>query len=598
MEALDTISLAILVGAALVLAGIVSSLVAMRFGAPLLLVFLLIGMLAGESGPGGIKFDDVAMVYTVGSVALALIIFDGGLRTRFSVFRSVLAPSMLLATVGVVVTAALTAPAAVYALGLTWTEGLLVGAIVGSTDAAAVFFLLHAKGLHLRPRVAATIETESATNDPAAILMTLVLVEILLIGQKPWMDMAAMLTWQAVVGGTVGLLGGTALLLMVNRLNLAPGLYPPLVTAGALAIFGLCQTLQASGFVAVYVAGLLVGNQHMRNRASTIAFLDAATWLGQIVMFTLLGLLAWPQTLGDRVFPALFVAVVLTFLARPAAVVLCLLPFGFSLKEKTFISWVGLRGSVSVFLASIPLLVGLPNAQVYFDVGFVVVLISLLVQGWTIAPSAHWLGLARSRPDPFKARVELELPGQRNQELVGYPVVHGSPYLRSRMTPRWAKLSLVVRDERVLTPEEAADIREGDHVYFLAPPEKAAGLDRLFAEAPPASADAELVEDFFVPGDVKLGALAEIYGVTVEQSEAETTLADMFAKWRNRAPRIGDTVPLGQVVLVAHTVLENRVVTVGLQLAEPDPVRPKTALGRAIAIARLTRRRLRAMTRR
>jgi cell volume regulation protein A len=598
MAELDSISIAILVGAALVLTGIVSSLVAMRFGAPLLLIFLLIGMLAGESGPGGIKFDDVALVYTVGSVALALIIFDGGLRTRVGVFRSVLAPSMLLASAGVVVTAALTAPAAVYALGLTWTEGLLVGAIVGSTDAAAVFFLLHAKGLHLRPRVAATIETESATNDPAAILMTLVLVEILLIGQKPWMDMVALLTWQAAIGGTVGLLGGMAVLFMVNRLTLAPGLYPPLVAAGALAIFGLCQTLQASGFVAVYVAGLLIGNQHMRNRAATIAFLDAATWLGQIVMFVLLGLLAWPQTLWGRVAPALFVVIVLTFIARPVAVFLCLWPFDFSLKEKTFVSWVGLRGSVSVFLASIPLLVGLPNAQVYFDVGFVVVLISLLVQGWTIAPFAHQLGLARSRPDPFKARVELELPGQRNQELVGYPVVHGSPYLSSGMTPGWAKLSLVVRDERVLTPEEAAGIREGDHVYFLAPPEKAAGLDRLFAEAPPARADAELVEDFFVPGDATLGALGEIYGVTVEQSEAATTLADMFAKWRNRPPRVGDTVPLGEVVLVAHTVLEGRVTTVGLQLAAPEPARPRTPLGRALAMARLLRMRLRSMARR
>jgi len=598
MEALDTISIAILVGAALVLAGIVSSLVAMRFGAPLLLIFLLIGMLAGESGPGGIKFDDVALVYTVGSVALALIIFDGGLRTRFSVFRSVLAPSMLLATGGVVVTAALTAPAAVFALGLSWTEGLLVGAIVGSTDAAAVFFLLHAKGLHLRPRVAATIETESATNDPAAILMTLVLVEILLIGQRPWTDMVALLTWQAVIGATLGLLGGLAIVFLVNRLTLAQGLYAPLVAAGALAIFGLCQTVQASGFVAVYVAGLLVGNQHMRNRAATIAFLDAATWLGQIVMFVLLGLLAWPQTLWGRIAPALFVALILTFLARPAAVFLCLWPFGFTLKEKTFISWVGLRGSVSVFLASIPLLVGLPNAQVYFDVGFVVVLISLLVQGWTIAPAAHQLGVARSRPDVIARRTELDLPGQLEQELVGYPVMQGSPYLRSGITPGWAKLSLVVRDERVLTPEEAGAIREGDHVYFLAPAQKAVGLDRLFAEAPPASADAELVEDFFVPGDATLGALGEIYGVTVEQAEAATTLADMFAKWRNRPPRVGDTVPLGQVVLVAHTVLESRVTMVGLQLAEPDPVRPKTPLGRALAIARLTRRRLRSLTRR
>jgi cell volume regulation protein A len=597
MAALDSISLTIFLGAILVLAGIISSLVSMRFGAPLLLIFLLIGMLAGEAGPGGIRFDDVGLVYAVGSVALALIIFDGGLRTRFAVFRSVLPPASLLATVGVVITAALTAPAAVYALGLSWTEGLLVGAIVGSTDAAAVFFLLHAKGLRLRPRVAATIEIESATNDPAAILMTLVMVEVLLIGQKPWMDMIAMLIWQAVAGGALGLLGGRAIVFVVNRLTLAQGLYAPLVAAGALTIFGLCQTIQASGFVAVYLAGLLVGNGHMRNHNATIAFFDAATWLGQIVMFVLLGLLAWPTMLLDRLVPAMIVALMLTLVARPAAIFLCMWPFDFNFREKVFISWVGLRGSVSVFLASIPLLVGLPNAQVYFDIGFVVVLISLLVQGWTIASAAHWLGIARKRSDPFKARVELELPGQRAQELVGYPVVHGSPYLRSGMTPRWAKLALVVRQERVLTPEEAGSVHEGDHVYFLAPQEKAPGLDRLFADAPPASPDNSLVEDFFVPGDATLGALAEIYGLTIPSEKAATTLADFFAEHFKRPSRAIDAIRLGPVVLVAQTVTDGKVVIVGLQLAEPEPV-PRTTLDRTKAEMRRRLRRLRARMRR
>jgi cell volume regulation protein A len=590
MEALDSISVAILVAASLVLTGIVSSLVAMRFGAPLLLIFLLIGMLAGESGPGGIKFDDVTLVYTVGSVALALIIFDGGLRTRFAVFRSVLPPSIMLASVGVIVTALLTAPAAVYALDLTWIEGILVGAIVGSTDAAAVFFLLHAKGLHLRPRVTATIEVESATNDPAAILITLVLVEILLLGHKPVLDTIALMTWQIIVGGTVGALGGMATVYLVNRLTLAQGLYAPLVTAGALAIFGLCQTIHASGFVAVYVAGLLIGNRHMRNRNPTIAFLDAATWLGQIVMFVLLGLLAWPTTLVDRFLPALLVVLVLTFIARPAAVFLCLWPFEFNLREKTFISWVGLRGSVSVFLASIPLLVGLPNAQVYFDVGFVVVLLSLLVQGWTVAASAHWLGVARSRPDVSARRIELDLPGQLEQELVGYPVIGGSPYLRRGIRPSWAKPTLVVRDDHVLTPEEAGDVREGDHIYFLAPPDRAPALDRFFVEG---AQGPMVVEDFFVPGDATLGALAEIYGAPIDPADAGLSLADFFAKRLDRAARNTDVIPLGAVALVAHTVVDGRVTTVGLQLAEPDPVRPKTVLGRVRAVLRFVRMKLR-----
>src|SRR5437868_3230103 len=197
MASIDSVSITILFGAILVLAGIMSSLVALRFGAPLLLVFLLVGMLAGESGIGGIRFDDVRLAYTVGSVALGLILFDGGLRTRLATFRSVLAPAGLLATVGVLVTAALTAPMAVFALGLTWTEGFLVGAMVASTDAAAVFFLIHAKGLRLRPRVAATLEVESATNDPFAIFLTIVLIEILLVGSKPWGEIAKLLLQEA-----------------------------------------------------------------------------------------------------------------------------------------------------------------------------------------------------------------------------------------------------------------------------------------------------------------------------------------------------------------------------------------------------------------
>ncbi len=571
MAALAEINIVILLGTVLVLAGILSSLIALRFGAPLLLIFLVIGMLAGESGPGGIKFDDVQLVYLVGSVALALIIFDGGLRTRFAVFRSVLGPASVLATIGVVLTAALTAPAAVYVLGLNWTEALLVGAIVGSTDAAAVFFLLNSRGLRLRPRISATIEIESATNDPAAILMTIVLVEILLIGQKPWPEIAGLLVWQAVIGGTVGVAGGALIVHALNRLPLQQGLHAPFVAAGALAIFGFAQWIGASGFLAAYLAGLVVGNRVTRGHGAIVAFLEAATWLGQIVMFVLLGLLAWPYTLVERFVPALLVALMLTFVARPVAIFTCLAPFGYTMREKTFIAWVGLRGSVSVFLASIPLLVGLPNSHAYFDIGFVVVLLSLLVQGWTIAPAARWLRIAKKRADPFKARVELDLPGQRTHELVGYPVTAGSPYLRGGILPSWAKLALVVRDEKVMTPEEARGVYEGDHVYLLAPQEKAASLDRFFANLPPPSSpDPQLLGDFFVSGSTALGALSDIYGIAVEPDQRTMTVADLFEKRLGRTPHAGDRLWLGEVALVVHRVKDNQALTVGLQLAEEE----------------------------
>jgi cell volume regulation protein A len=583
MASLDTVSLGILIGALLVLAGILSSLVALRFGAPLLLVFLVVGMLAGQEGPGGIKFDDVRLAYIVGSVALALILFDGGLRTRFATFRSVLAPSLTLATIGVMLTAALTAPVARYALGLGWTESLLVGSVVASTDAAAVFFLIHARGLRLRPRVSATLEIESGTNDPFAIFLTLLLVELLLYGPQPWWSIAIGLIAKAFGGALIGILGGRGIVLVLNRLALPQGLHAPFVATGALVVFGLSEAIHSSGFLAVYVAGLVVGNRPTRAHNSVVAFLDAATWLAQIGMFLLLGLLVWPERLPEHALAALAVVLTLMLVARPLAVFLCLAPFRFSWREKLFISWVGLRGAVGIFLASIPLMVGLPGALLYFDVGFVVVLVSLLVQGWTIAAAAHRLHIALPRAGRALRRVELDLPGQLSQELVGYAVHANNPYLRRRIVPSWAKLMLVVRRERVLTAGEAGDIREGDHVYFLAPPEKAQALDRFFVDMPPPAApDPRLLGDFFVGGEVTLGALAEIYGIAVAPQDAATTLADHLTDALGHVPRPNDVLALGAITLVVQKVVDGRAVSIGLQLAEPDPVvdAPKTTLGK------------------
>src|SRR5437867_9561985 len=337
MAALDAISIGILFGALLVLAGIMSSLVAMRFGAPLLLVFLIVGMLAGEGGPGGIQFADVHTAYVVGSIALALILFDGGLRTRFATFRSVLAPAVTLVTVGVLVTAALTAPVAKFLLGMTWTEALLVGAVIASTDAAAVFFLIHARGLRLRPRVAATLEVESGSNDPFAVLLTVILVEFLTVGDRSWQHVLSVLAEQAALGTLIGILGGHVIVIVLNRLALAQGLHAPFVATSALVIFALAAALHASGFLAVYLAGLVVGNRPTRAHNTVVVFLDAVTWLAQIVMFVLLGLLVWPMRLVDSIFPALAVAVVLMFIARPAAVFACLAPFRFAWRGKAFI---------------------------------------------------------------------------------------------------------------------------------------------------------------------------------------------------------------------------------------------------------------------
>ena len=571
MGSLDAISIGILLGGLLVLAGIMSSLVAMRFGAPLLLVFLVVGMLAGESGPLGLKFDDVRTTYAVGSIALALILFDGGLRTRFATFRSVLGPAITLATAGVLLTAAITAPIAAVLFDLRWIEGLLVGAVVASTDAAAVFFLMHARGLRVRPRVSATLEVESGSNDPFAVLLTMLLVEFLAVGDRSWQHVVQVLAEQAILGTIIGVLGGRAMVLVLNRLNLAQGLHAPFVATGAVVIFGLAAAVHASGFLAVYLAGLVVGNRRTRAHNTVVAFLDAVTWLAQIVMFVLLGLLAWPDRLAAHALPALAVALTLMIFARPAAVFLCLAPFRFSWREKLFISWVGLRGAVGIFLASIPLLVDLPKAYLYFDIAFVVVLVSLLVQGWTIAAAARRLHIALPRSDPLPRRVELDLPGQLAQEIVGYPISANSPYLTRGLLPSWARPTLVVRAEKILSPAEAEPVRQGDYVYLLAPPEKAQALDRFFVRMPPPAApDPRLLGDFFVSGDATLGALAEIYGLTVAPEAASITLAAHMAEELRHTPRPGDVVPLGPIALVAHRVTAGRVSTVGLRLADED----------------------------
>jgi cell volume regulation protein A len=442
---------------------------------------------------------------------------------------------------------------------------------VASTDAAAVFFLMHARGLRVRPRVSATLEVESGSNDPFAVLLTMLLVEFLAVGDRSWQHVVQVLAEQAILGTIIGVLGGRAMVLVLNRLNLAQGLHAPFVATGAVVIFGLAAAVHASGFLAVYLAGLVLGNRPTRAHNTVVVFLDAVTWLAQIVMFVLLGLLVWPLRLIGSLWPALAVAAALMLVARPVAVFLCLAPFRFPWREKAFIAWVGLRGAVGIFLASIPLLVGLPKAYLYFDIAFVVVLVSLLVQGWTIAAAARRLHIALPRSDPLPRRVELDLPGQLAQEIVGYPISANSPYLTRGLLPSWARPTLVVRAEKILSPAEAEPVRQGDYVYLLAPPEKAQALDRFFVRMPPPAApDPRLLGDFFVSGDATLGALAEIYGLTVAPEAASITLAAHMAEELRHTPRPGDVVPLGPIALVAHRVTAGRVSTVGLRLADED----------------------------
>jgi len=266
--------------------------------------------------------------------------------------------------------------------------------------------------------------------------------------------------------------------------------------------------------------------------------------------------------------------------ARPLAVFLCLAPFRFNWREKLFIAWVGLRGAVAIFLASIPMLVGLSKAYLYFDVAFVVVIISLLLQGWTLAVAARRLHVALPRSDRGPRRIELDLPGQLEQQLVGYSVRSKSLYLRRGLVPSWSKPTLVIRDQKILSPAEAEPIAAGDYVYLLAPPEKAEALDRFFVDMLPSTApDPHLLGDFMVSGEVKLNDLAEIYGVQVDPAQANLTLADYFDVHLDHVPKEGATLPLDPIVLVARSIGGGRVNVVGLRL--PEEEEPAPQLGRA-----------------
>ncbi len=567
MDYLHTSNLPLLAGALLVLIGIASSLLARRFGAPLLLIFLILGMLLGVDGPGGIRFHDYQATYLVGSLALAIILFDGGLRTRISETRGALLPASLLASVGVLVTAGLTGAAAMWLFDFNPIQGLLLGAIVASTDAAAVFFLLRAGGLHLNRRVGATLELESGGNDPVAVFLTVLLTGWLALdGSESAASVVQALLLQVGLGLSLGAGGGMLIALALNRLTLPSGLHPLLALAGAIAVFALTNLLGGSGFLAAYLAGLVVGNRPLRAYANVLAVNDAATWLGQGVMFLLLGVLAGPRSLLDVLWPALAIAGFLMLVARPLAVVLCLAPFRYRLREIGFVSWVGLRGAVGIFLASIPMLAKLPDALLYFNVAFVVVCASLLIQGWTMRPAATLFRVALPRRDPPMRRVELDLPGQLEYELVGYRVMEGSAILRGAAPPGWARPAMVVRAGSIALPDQAGPLQADDYAYFLAPPGRVYRLDWLFAVGQDAAeAEREMFGTFALAGDVPLGELAEFYGLPIPERHYASTAAQLFDKRFDGNPQIGDRLTLGEAMLIVRQLHEERASLIGLK---------------------------------
>jgi cell volume regulation protein A len=572
--------LILLVSTVLVLAAAFSSLIAFRFGAPLLLVFLMIGLAAGSDGLG-IRFDNNPLAYMIGSLALAIILFDSGFGTSVHSFKIAALPALALASVGVVLTAIIFAFAASLLLGFTWLEGLLLGSIVASTDAAAVFFLLRIGGIHIRDKVRSTLEVESGTNDPMAIFLTLSLVQVVSLGHGYSglnVELLAEFVKEMGLGLIFGLAGGMMIVAIVNRFAADRGLAPIFVLGLALLVFSFTGTLGGSGFLAVYVAGIYAGSRKIFAKEAIRRFQDGLTWLAQIIMFLVLGLLATPSQFGDIALPAIGLALFLIFVARPIAVWLSLLPFDFTQQEIGFFAWVGLRGAVSILLAILPVMGEVPHGQVYFNTAFIIVLVSLLLQGWTIKPVAQKLGLIIPPRMGEVDKLELDLPGRANHELISYRVAKDSAVLRGERIPRWATPSLVIRDGRSMRYQYAGRLKENDQLYMFIAPGYSRLLDRLFATRLPVEEDdADFFGAFAISPSRPAKELDAAYGPgLLTAAEQGMTVSELILHRLNGHAEYADRVRLGSIILIVRDLDEqNHISGVGISL---EPVEPATGL--------------------
>jgi len=539
---------------------------------PLLLVFLLVGMLGGEDGIGKIAYDDVQSALFLGTIALAVILFDGGLRTEISNFRVGLRPALVLASFGVVLTAVICGFFAAWILELSWMEGMLIGAIVGSTDAAAVFSVLNMQGLALKTRVGSTLEIESGLNDPTAIFLTITVVEFIRLGETGFhFSMLLAFAWQMGVGALVGVAGGKVLAWGVARLELSPGLYPLFALFGGLSIFGIAAVLHSSGFLAVYLGGLMVGNRVSRGLYNIQRFHDGIAWLAQISLFLVLGLLVSPRELLSYASSALLVGLFLIFVARPIAVLISLIPFQFSWRERLFISWVGLRGAVPIVLAMFPWMAGLEHWPFFFNVAFFIVLISLVLQGWTVAPLARLLKLDVPTSSSRVQRVELGVPGQAGFEFVGYKLLQDSPALKvgsaNLSLPEHTQLLCIMREEVPVPLPQDPSLQVGDHIYLLARPSVLKTLDKVLVgehEPDRLNAQAFFGEFVFTPR-AKLADLGELYNFAVPDEMANWSIGRYIYK-RYKQPVVGDRVNLGSVEFIVLEMQDAKVVKVSLKL--------------------------------
>ncbi len=455
-----------------------------RLGIPFVLLFLLVGVLAGSEGIGRIPFEDYRLTFRVGTVALVLILFDGGLNTAMTSIRRALAPAAVLATLGVAGTAVVTALGA-RALGMPWQGALLLGAIVSSTDAAAVFSMLRGSGIRVRQRVSDLLEIESGVNDPMAVILTLAVTDAVAHGETPTAAVAIEALGQLAVGIGAGLAIGFGGRWLLARVRLAAsGLYPVLSLAIAFFAFGAPTLAWGSGFVAVYVAAVVLGNAPLPYLAGLRRVHDAMAWFSQVAMFLLLGLLAFPTRLAHVAGPGLALGLFLAFVARPVVVAACLAPFRIPRREIVFVSWVGLRGAVPIMLATFPVFAGVEGALRVFDLVFFVVVVSAAVQGTSIRWLARKLELDAGGPPPPRAMLEIMSTQRLSGDVMSFYVEPASAVAGSRIAdlpiPEGSAVMLIVRGRDLVAARGRTILAPGDHVYVFAPHEEKGFVQLLF----------------------------------------------------------------------------------------------------------------------
>lgn len=479
----------LLVFGALILCSVLFSRTLNRVGVPVVLLFMVLGMLGGSEGIGGVHFEDYELAFRLGTIALVLILFDGGLNTARSSIRASLLPASVLATVGVVITAALLAGIA-RLFGLSWAQAALVGAIVSSTDAAAVFAVLRGGSVSVKDPVRSTIELESCINDPMAVILTVTLVEVLKAGTPPTWWILLLVPMQLAIGAGVGVLMGFLGRWLLHRTHFATvGLYPAATLAIAALTFGIATMVYGSGFLAVFAAAAVLGNGPLPYKAGLTRVHDAVAWFAQVSMFLMLGLLSFPSRLVGVAGVGLALGLALALVARPVAVAACLGLLGWKRKQIVYTGWIGIRGAVPIVLATIPIMSGLPTAEHVFDIVFFIVVISALAPGASIIPVTRYLGFEDSRKPVPTALLELHTRRRLDGEIFVYQVSPTTTVCDATLSeivfPEYASVLLIVRGDTLLPARGPTRLREGDFVYVFCKPSEEPIVGLLFGQPVP-----------------------------------------------------------------------------------------------------------------